>query len=82
MIFLFSYFFANSRAGRITSNEEYIESLKEASRGRKLAGKAEIPEENMENERDRVELDENSISQPNNLFEELWFQLKAVFNVR
>lgn len=81
MIFLFSYFFANSRAGRITSNEEYIESLKEASRGKRLAGNTEIDGSTTEIGRDSTEMGEDSF-QPRNLFEELWFQVRAVFNVR
>lgn len=37
-LILFSYFFSGSRAGRLVSNEEYLASLREASRGKKIAG--------------------------------------------
>lgn len=41
-LILFSYFFSSSRADRLTSNEEYIKSLQEASRGKKLAGEQPV----------------------------------------
>lgn len=74
-LILFSYIFSNSRADRLTSNEEYIKSLQEASRGKQLAGQQQrpavsgVPEQNNE-------------EQPSNLFEEIIFQIKALFKER
>ena len=69
---LFSYIFARSRADSLISNEEYIKSLQEASRGKQLAGQPS-------NLKDSEQIQEN---QPTNIIEEIIFQIKAVFKVR
>lgn len=74
-LILFSYIFSNSRADRLTSNEEYIKSLQEASRGKQLAGQQPIPTVSPTKE-------ESTQQKPSNLLEEIIFQIKAVFRVR
>lgn len=75
-LILFSYFFTGSRADRLTSNEEYIKSLEEASRGKQLAGQQPLPMLSP------TQATETEQAQPNNLFEELIFQIKALFKAR
>ncbi|QQS43633.1 hypothetical protein IPM65_05805 [Candidatus Roizmanbacteria bacterium] len=74
-LILFSYIFSNSRAGRITSDEEYVQSLQEASRGKQLAGQKPFPSQSTDSE--RIQQD-----QPSNLIEEIIFQLRALFTAR
>jgi|GEM_PF-2952861 len=73
LVILFSYFFASTRAGRITSNAEYIKSLEEASRGKRLPGT-----ETADSNREQVNAAE---SEPKNLFEEIILQIKALFGL-
>src|SRR5690606_18783790 len=73
-IILFSYFFMNSRAGSLTTNEKYMQSLQEASRGKKLAGN--------QTSSTLHEQPATYNTQPSNLFEELIFQIKALFKVQ
>lgn len=74
-LILFSYIFSNSRADRLTSNEEYIKSLQEASRGKQLAGQQPLP--SVSQIPDPIQQE-----QPTNLIEEIIFQIKALFKVR
>lgn len=73
-LILFSYFFSGSRADRLTSDDEYIKSLQEASRGKQLAGQQPLPTVSPTKE--------ETSHDPSNLWEEIIFQLKAVFTVR
>jgi len=75
-LILFSYFFSGSRADRITSNEEYIKSLQEASRGKQLAGQQYLQSDT------KINGEQIQQEQPSNLMEEIIFQIKAVFRVR
>lgn len=69
-IVLLSYFYSGSRAGRLVSNKEYLESLRDASRGRKLAGNNDfIPTDS------QINVQEESQT---NLFEEILYQLAAL----
>ncbi len=74
-LILFSYIFSNSRADRLTSDEEYIKSLQEASRGKQLAGQQPLPSISPAKEKTFQD-------KPTNLWEEIIFQLKAVFRAR
>ncbi|MDA1317067.1 MAG: hypothetical protein O3B87_03510, partial [bacterium] len=49
--FLLNYIYSNSRATRITSDEEYIEQLRLASINKKLAGFQNIPTPTLTEER-------------------------------
>lgn len=75
ILILFSYMFTNSRADRITSNEEYIKSLKEASRGKQLAGQQPFP--TVSSIPEPIEQKRSS-----NLIEEIIAQIKELFRVR
>jgi len=69
-VILLSYFYSGSRAGRLVSNKEYLESLRDASRGRKLAGNNDfIPTDSQLITQERQTL---------NLFEEILYQLTAL----
>jgi len=78
-IVLLSYFYSGSRAGRLVSNKEYLESLRDASRGRNLVGNNDFIPTDQSSTLDSEESIQNQ--NPQNLFELLLFQLKALFKL-
>lgn len=71
---LFSYFFSGSRAGTLTSNEEYMNSIRALSRNKELPGEEK-------NEIQPNKETQNQAEEPKNIMEELILKIKNIFRI-